>query len=85
MGVKAKKHLGTVEQIHSSGMVETDKGYKYPNVSAKIGDVMYEENHNVYFMDKKEWQDEPKRRTRKSKKQEVEAEEEIKVEGDENE
>lgn len=79
----AKKHLGTVEQIHSSGMVETDKGYKYPNVSAKIGDVMYEENHNVYFMDKKEWQDEPKRR-RRSKKEE-ETEEEIKVKGDENE
>lgn len=69
-GQMAKEHLGTVSIMHSSGMVETDKGFKYPNVSAKIGDVMYQEGHNIYFMDKKEWQElnEPKTRAKRRKK-----------------
>jgi len=34
------KNLGTVVKIYSSGMVETDKGAKFPYARANIGDVM---------------------------------------------
>lgn len=85
----AKEHLGTVSIIHSSGMVETDKGFKYPNVSAKIGDVMYQEGHNIYFMDKKEWQElnKPKTRAKKRRKkadeEEAQSDDEIEESDDE--
>lgn len=36
------KHLGTIAKIYSSGMVETDKGAKFPYSRANVGDVMVE-------------------------------------------
>ena len=46
------KHLGSVVHIHSSGIVETDKGNKYPYSRAKIGDVMFKEGMSVRIVSK---------------------------------
>lgn len=49
------KSLGSVIQIYSSGMVETDKGFKYPWANAKLGDVMVEDRGCRYFLTKEEY------------------------------
>ena len=46
------KHLGSVVHIHSSGMVESDKGFKFPFSLAKVGDVMIKEGMNVKVVSK---------------------------------
>lgn len=71
---KKMKNLGSVTQIYSSGMVETDKGFKYPGANAKLGDVMLEDDGNRHFLSKEEYKERygktaPKRRTSKAKKE----------------
>lgn len=51
------KHLGSVVHIHSSGMVETDKGNKYPYSKAKIGDVMIKDGFTTRLVTKEEYKE----------------------------
>ena len=46
------KNLGAITKIHSSGMVESDQGFKYPYSKANIGDVMLDVDGNRMIVSK---------------------------------
>ncbi len=58
-------NLGVVTKIYSSGMVQTDKGYKAPCGNAQLGDVMFENKQGRYCVT------EVKPKRRRAKKEET--------------
>lgn len=49
------ENKGVVSKIHSSGMVESDKGYKFPFSRANIGDIMIDVNGDRMIVTKEEY------------------------------
>ena len=47
--------LGIVAKIYSSGIVETEKGHRYPLAHAQVGDVMIKEGRARRIVSKEEW------------------------------
>jgi len=67
------ENRGSVVKIHSSGMVESDKGYKYPYNRANIGDMMIDIDGERVIIPKEEY----RKKYQKSRKQKTLNEEEI--------
>ena len=49
------ENKGLVAKIHSSGMVESDKGFKFPYSRANIGDVMIDVDGDRKIVTKEEY------------------------------
>ena len=49
------ENRGTITKIYSSGIVESDKGFKYPYNKAKIGDVMIDVDGDRRVVSKEEY------------------------------
>lgn len=69
----AIKNLGSIVKKHSSGMVESDKGRRFPYIKANIGDFMIEEDGNIKIVSKEVFAKEYRAKINKAKKEEAEA------------
>lgn len=69
---------GVVMKIHSSGMVESDQGYKYPYNRANIGDMMIDIDGERAIVSKEEYKEKYTKTTRAKKQQ-------LDLEGESNE
>lgn len=72
------RHLGTITKIHSSGMVETDKGAKFPYSRANVGDVMVELDGSRTIITKEAYRElTQKPKMQKQKNQETKEDEDV--------
>jgi len=72
------EHKGSITKIHSSGMVESDKGFKYPYNKAQIGDIMLDVDGERIIVSKKEYREKYAKEITKAKKAEEAKKEEVK-------
>ena len=49
------ENKGVVSKIHSSGIVESDKGYKFPFSRANVGDMMIDVDGERMIVTKEEY------------------------------
>ena len=72
------EHKGSIIKVHSSGMVESDKGFKYPYNKAEIGDIMLDVDGDRMIVTKKEYREKWAKEVTKAKKAEEAKKEEVK-------
>ena len=51
------ENRGVIIKIHSSGMVESDKGFKFPYNRANIGDMMLDVDGDRIIVTKEEYRE----------------------------
>lgn len=62
------EYLGKVKKIHTSGMVETDKGHRYPYTGVQVGHVMAKVDGERKFFEENEWKELNKGKTKPPRK-----------------
>ena len=76
--MKKVEVLGTIKKKYSSGIAETDKGYRFPNLKCEIGDVMLDVENKRIIVSKETFDKEYKADAKKYEKAKKEQEEKAK-------